>query len=360
MSESRSIPSLDGIRALAIMAVILGHSESKLLAPGWLQPFRNGSLGVIGFFVLSGFLITGILLREIDRTDTIRLKRFYARRSFRIFPAFYVYLAVITVLGFYRLVSLDLVSWLGAATYTWNYVLATKSFSLAHTWSLSLEEQFYLLWPLCLVAFRKRTCLWIAIASILVSPFSRVLTYFLLPAYRGHIGMMLHTHIDAILIGAGIALAQNLGMFDKLMSHVSKARWVIPVAVYFSLRPIILTKLRGAFSITVGATMDELSWAIILLHVTRFPRDILGRFLNWSVIVHIGRISYSLYLWQQLFTGENQHFSPFPLSVVWIFLCAEGSYWLIEQPFLRLRDRIVPTTAASSPLNTPSEAVTSN
>lgn len=340
MSEKHSIPSLDGIRALAILAVVFGHSESPLFNHPWIDPFRNGSLGVIGFFVLSGFLITGILVRETDRAGGISLKRFYARRAFRIFPAFYAYLIVIAILGVLRHVKLDLTSWLAAATYTWNYVLNTSSYSLGQTWSLSLEEQFYLLWPLCLVFFSKKTCFRIAVGSILLSPFSRVLTYALFPAFRGHINMMLHTHIDAILTGAALALAQNLGLFAKLRVRLANAWFLLPIGVYFAIHPMLANLYRGSFALPVGMTLDEIAWAIFVLHVTRFPQLPVGKFLNWAPIAHIGRISYSVYLWQQLFTGENQP-NAFPLNLIWIFLCAEGSYWLIEQPFLRLRDRVV-------------------
>lgn len=340
MSEKRSIPSLDGIRALAIIAVVLGHSRSALLDHRWIEPFRDGSLGVIAFFVLSGFLITGILLREVDKTGTVSLKRFYARRSFRIFPAFYVYLLVVAILGALHYIALDRNSWLAAATYTWNYNISASSMSLGQTWSLSLEEQFYLLWPLCLVFFHKKTCLRIAIGSILLSPFSRVLTYLLFPALRGHINMMLHTHIDAILTGAAIALAQNLGLYEQLRARLAKPYWLLPIGIYFAFIPTLDHALRGSFSLSVGMTLDELSWGIILLHVISYPQLPLGKFLNWKPMVHIGRVSYSVYLWQQLFVGENQR-TPFPFNLIWIFLCAEGSYWLIEQPFLRLRDRVV-------------------
>lgn len=340
MSDKHSIPSLDGIRALAILAVVFGHSESPLFSHRWLDPFRNGSLGVIGFFVLSGFLITGILVKEIDRTGSISLKRFYARRSFRIFPAFYTYLIVIAILGALHYVKLDLTSWLAAATYTWNYVLKGSSYSLGQTWSLSLEEQFYLLWPLCLVFFSKRTCFRIAIGSILLSPFSRVLTYVLLPAFRGHINMMLHTHVDAILTGAALALAQNLGLYAKLRERLASAWFLLPIGVFFAVHPILSNLYRGSFGLPIGMTLDEVAWAVFVIHVIRYPKLPVGQFLNWAPVAHIGRISYSVYLWQQLFTGENQH-SSFPINLIWIFLCAEGSYWLIEQPFLRLRERVV-------------------
>ncbi len=338
--NTRSIPSLDGLRALAILAVVFGHSRSAFMdKQWWLSPFRNGTLGVVGFFVLSGFLITGILLREENKTGTINLKMFYVRRSFRIFPAFYTFLLVVACLGFAHIVFVDLTSWLAAATYTWNYTIRADSYTLSQTWSLSLEEQFYLFWPLCLILLKKRTCLFIAIGSIVLSPFSRVLTYALFPALRGQINMMFHTHIDAIMTGSAIALAQDLGLFSNLLSSLAKARWTVLAALYFLVQPLLVTMYRGAYSLTLGMTLDELMWGIVLLHVVRFPNMPMGKFLNWPLVAHIGRISYSIYLWQQLFVGPNQR-TPFPLNLLWILLCAESSYWFVEQPFLRLREKI--------------------
>jgi len=352
MSSNRSIPSLDGLRAFAVLTVILGHMQLPQLDHIYTDFIRNASLGVVGFFVLSGFLITGILLKEQNRTGTINLSQFYTRRSFRIFPAFYVYLIVIAILAALRIERVSVISWTSAATYTWNYVLSTSdSVSLAQTWSLSLEEQFYLVWPLVLLLCRKRTSLYIAIAAIALSPASRLLTYTFLPAYRGHIGMMFHTHIDAILTGSVIALVQDMGISKRLLENLAKVRWLIPVGIYFFFQLTLEHKFKGYFSLPIGMTLDEFSWAIVLLHVTRYPKLPIGRLLNWKPIGHIGRISYSLYLWQQIFTLERRVSVPVAFLCIW--LCAEASYWLVEQPFLRLRDRF---TVEKKPLPQPDTA----
>src|SRR5580692_5390144 len=122
MQENRSIPSLDGLRALSVIAVILGHSQSAFLdrIPGNAS-FRNGMQGVSVFFVISGFLITHLLVKELRRDGQINLKRFYLRRTFRIFPPFYFYLLVIAALVLLHQVYVSPISMLVAATYTWNY-----------------------------------------------------------------------------------------------------------------------------------------------------------------------------------------------------------------------------------------------
>jgi len=146
-STSRSIPSLDGLRAASVAVVIVGHSLAYLHGEAnrfpYLQLSELGQSGVDAFFVISGFLITYLLLKEKDATGTISLRNFYFRRFFRIFPPFYAYLAVVGILWVAGLARQDVRAFLSAATYTWNYAPHATSWLLAHTWSLSLEEQFY-------------------------------------------------------------------------------------------------------------------------------------------------------------------------------------------------------------------------
>ena len=98
LPSARSIPSLDGLRAFAVATVILGHTQSRLLDHARLEPIRMGALGVTCFFVISGFLITGLLIKDTETRGNVDLRRFYIRRAFRIFPAFYVYLLVVALL----------------------------------------------------------------------------------------------------------------------------------------------------------------------------------------------------------------------------------------------------------------------
>src|SRR5579872_915461 len=139
------IPSLDGLRAISIALVFLGHIVATRGAPQALNPFIHvGNLGVKVFFVISGFLITTLLLKEYSRTGRVSLRGFYTRRTLRIFPAFYTYVGIIIILhllGFVALRENDLIH---AITYTMNYQV-TREWELNHLWSLAVEEQFYLL-----------------------------------------------------------------------------------------------------------------------------------------------------------------------------------------------------------------------
>jgi peptidoglycan/LPS O-acetylase OafA/YrhL len=340
--KSRSIPSLDGLRAVSIALVLADHSiQDKTY---WFKRIpalfflANGGLGVSVFFVISGFLITRLLIKELAESNDISLKRFYLRRSLRIFPAFYLYVAVVGIAWMYGLIPEQPLSFLNAATYTWNYGHGGYWF-FGHTWSLSLEEQFYLLWPLCLMVLGLRRGRWFAVALISLSPISRVGTYFLLPAWRGHIGMMLHTRLDTIMFGCLLALLyDNAQIMSRLDRFLRPSALASATAFLFFLDPILESQFRGYYSLPVGLTLQAISVSFVLLYVVRKPASIPGHFLNLPVVRHIGVISYGLYLWQQFFTFPGNHL--FPLNILASVACAEISYRMVERPILRMRDRL--------------------
>ena len=340
MARTRSIPSLDGLRALAVVSVIFYHCETPWLSShSWLRPLQNGTLGVTCFLVISGLLITKLLLIELDENGKIDLGRFYIRRSFRIFPPFYAYLLVVGLLGLVHVAPVDVKSFLYSAAYLRNYAPHPNVMLLGHTWSLALEEQFYLLWPACLFLFSPRKCLRIALAAILLSPAIRIATYLLVPSMRDHINFMLHTRMDSIMVGALLALAQHQGAYKRVLAVLCRPIWLIPVAFYFLAQPALVEHYKGIFTLSLGFSLDALGCGIVILYVTNVPGSLPGRLLNRPWLRHLGIISYSLYLWQQMFTGGNTFL--FPLNLVVVFACAECSYWLIERPSLRLRNRLM-------------------
>jgi peptidoglycan/LPS O-acetylase OafA/YrhL len=343
LAQDRSIPSLDGLRAISVLLVILGHSDTAWSGHSgdFLYPLRDGHLGVATFFVISGFLITNLLLRELNKAGEISLRRFYIRRAFRIFPPCYVYLAVIGILSLARITPVDLGSFLSATTYTWNYNIHAQGNVLGHLWSLSLEEQFYLLWPACLVLFRKATCLRIAIVAVCLSPISRLAVYFLQPEWRGHTGMMLHTRIDTIMIGCILALVLDLQLWSGFLRRITRLDVVLAAAAFvlFVNHPLI-DRFKGGYELALGITLQSICCGILVLFATSHSQNPLGKILNHPVLRHIGMISYSLYLWQQLFTF-HERFSAFPWNVIIIFACAELSYFLVEKPSFYLRDKVL-------------------
>jgi peptidoglycan/LPS O-acetylase OafA/YrhL len=341
---SRNIPSLDGLRAISVLMVVAAHTNGSLsrlipFIPSWLYSFW-GTLGVETFFVISGFLITHLLLQELHTTGTVSLKRFYFRRALRIFPPFYVYMAVALTLTLAGFATGKLSAFVVAGTYTWNY-LGGGSHLLEHTWSLSLEEQFYLLWPAALVFFGARKSVKLAVWVVLLSPVSRMITYVLAPSLRALLAAMLHTGLDSIMFGCLLALLWRNERFNRFVQPLVRG-WVAAVAASFILilGPVFLqARFRGSYFLIFGLTINAFCLSQILLYVVRSPHSRVGLLLNTPVLRHLGVISYSLYLWQQMFTPvKSEWFLPWCVPA--ILACAELSYWCVELPALRLRDRL--------------------
>lgn len=345
------IPSLDGIRAIAIVLVITNHIGNDY---DFLDPFRLGDLGVRTFFVISGFLITGLLLREMDRTGTIGLKNFYLRRTLRIFPAFYAYMVVMLLLGLLGLNGLTPFGSLPALTYTSNYWIewAQSGYVTSHTWSLSTEEQFYLIWPFVLALAGRRAGFWVVLAVVAAAPLLRAAIYI----HNGGPGGSLSAfHATADHIGMGCLLAfgrdrlHSLGAYRQLMK--SRVFVLVPMLIVWAAAQgnhpsVHQTILLFLINVSIALCID---WAVTN------SKGAVGRALNWPPIVFIGTISYSLYLWQQPFTHLNSA-DPHSLflSAGWQIIvnpivgllcavaCATASYFLVERPVLRLRDRMKP------------------
>ena len=342
-APSRFIASLDGLRAISILLVIIDHARPGM--PVWLGSapgvffLGNGQLGVSVFFVISGFLITRLLMGEHDKTGNINLKRFYFRRCLRIFPAFYAYLLVLGLLWSQGLINETSQSFLRAGTYTWNYFGSGGFWFLGHTWSLSLEEQFYLLWPACLVFLPLRKCRNFALAVMLLSPLSRVASYYLLPSWRGHLGMMLHTRLDTIMFGCWMALLWDSERFNAAVQRFVRPWIVLPAALIALIAdPLLFERFRGYYSLPLGISLEAICISLVLVYVVRQPQTLAGRFLNLPAVRHIGVISYGLYLWQQLFTPPGH--GLFPLNLLAAFACAELSYRLVERPALQFRETL--------------------
>jgi peptidoglycan/LPS O-acetylase OafA/YrhL len=349
VSGTRDIPSLDGLRAFSIIVVILSHSTWYF--PAWIEswsPWRlvigNGRKGVDVFFVISGFLITTLLMREIQKHGSVSLSRFYFRRTFRIFPPFYVFIAVMAILWVTGVVPEHLPSFLASATYTWTYYPFAHGYEIAHTWSLSVEEQFYLFWPLAFLFLhsnRKRVQL--TVALIAVMPLVRLAVYFLLPSVRGFQHNMLQQWIDAMMVGCLLALVRNNPAWQQwhrryLNGWTAACLFLLGFCAVPYLDERLPHMAAQLFTTMIGPTITALSVGGIVTWVVEKPESIAGRLLNWRPIVHIGIISYSLYLWQQIFVSHESKLLP------WGWLCAlaaaETSFWLVERPSLKLRNRL--------------------
>jgi peptidoglycan/LPS O-acetylase OafA/YrhL len=297
------------------------------------------------FFVISGMLITRLLLVEHERDGGISLKNFYIRRTFRIVPAMWAYVAVITCLSVSGIIAVPRRDILHALTYIVNYFQEGRSWYLLHMWSLSVEEQFYLLWPLVLCLGGPRTGRRVALFAIGLEPLLRILALLMLPgAAEGH-SQWFPTASDAIATGCMLPLlaASERRRLTEPWIH---SRWffVVPVSVV-GLNWLYHRAQNGASMILIdslGVTLMNFGIAFIVERVVAFPNDRLGLVLNSGPVVWMGRISYSLYLWQMPFLNHQDFawITRLPINVIATFAAATVSYYFVETPFLNLRKHL--------------------
>ena len=334
------IPALDGLRAISILMVMVSHTNGThgAFKTSALSFVDLGRFGVRVFFVISGFLITTLLLAEREKHGRISIKDFYIRRVFRIFPAFYAFLAVILVvqaLGFITLMPGDA---LFAATYTTNFH-EPRAWWLGHLWSLSVEEQFYLLWPALMVFLGNRGATFFAVASVLTAPLMRVGVWVLLPAYRVYIDEAFPTIFDAIATGCVLASIRPTLTASTLYQRFQSS----PLFVLVPLAAVGAAAVpRVSFDLLVGQTITNVAIALTIDWCVRRPESAPVRFLELRPFVWIGTLSYSLYLWQQpLLNRHSDAFANrFPINLIGAFVLGSLSYYLIEKPVLRLRSRL--------------------
>lgn len=348
--EKVKYPSINGLRAISIILVIMSHlclKENLFFEVEkfeWLRPFtlllKDGHFGVNVFFVISGFLITSLLLNERHETNTISLRNFYIRRTLRIFPAYYFLLLIYLVLQLLQLVHISGMSWLTAVTYT-KYFNWKLDFITAHAWSLSIEEHFYLFWPIIFVygyRYSKAT----AILIILAVPIIRAVVYSYPISWMND--LTIFTRIDSIATGCLFALYK-----DEILKKIEKYWLVVfygSIITIISLRyfPTIASKIGIDFIFiplgTTYGTIANFAIALLMMYSVFGPQKIWFKFLNLRVVNYIGLLSYSLYLWQQIFTFESDYWvTKYPQNLLFIFMAAMFSYHLIEKPFLKLKSR---------------------
>jgi peptidoglycan/LPS O-acetylase OafA/YrhL len=342
-SQAR-IPALDGWRGVAIVAVMVSHgfllqgaATRPLRAIGYIAAHMGGT-GVALFFAISGYLITTLLVEERGQTGRISLLGFYVRRGFRILPPAYLFLMVLAMLGGAGLLAEALRpgELAGAAFFYSNY-RADRSWYTAHFWSLSMEEHFYFLWPALLAVLGNRRALLAAgilvAATLLWRPWSLLhVNPFPYPALQ-----RTDMRLDAFLFACVLAVLLD-GSGRNLLLRILSAVWF---RILSSATLIIVWTWTLAGSAPATKTLVEsalLPCVLVSVIHRRGPR--LFRILESAPLRWIGRISYGLYLWQQVFlVGRTSTTLPmaaavFLPSVALTFGAATLSYYLLELPLL--------------------------
>ena len=340
-----SAPALTGIRAVAIGLVILVHTNISVAQGGWI--------GVDVFFVLSGFLITALLLNEHDANGRFSIPKFYVRRIFRLVPAFWAFLLFVVVwAAIWR--SAEFGSWsseaVKSATYQLNFfdINHFPQIGLGQNWSLAIEEQFYLVWPLLLLAGLKLTTRRVFTGLVVVG----ILASFLATVLMAHHGVSyrrlyygLDTNALPLLVGCLGGLLYTGGYWKKVTALQGALIPLVTLMVLALFLASVPEQSEWAYEgpIQVVSLLTAATLITLLLH----PSSWAARILAHPGFVFVGLISYSLYLWnpfamliaRNLATGTVGRALHLFVGLLLTFGFALASYYLVERFGLRLKAR---------------------
>ena len=322
--------ALDGLRGVAILLVIVAHAQVLSMNVG-------GMVGVTLFFVLSGFLITNLLIQELDKTGGIDLRKFYGRRVLRLLPALVVYLFGITFVMILLRLDIPVVDIIWPPLlYVANYVqiLGTDLFAHRHTWSLAVEEHFYLLWPLLVgLGAAKRTRL-LGLAVVLLIGWRFMAYQISSNPQWGYTGT--DTNAYALGIGALLAAVRKESGLPVPPRNVA----ALSVAGLVLLSLMRISTLDGLYRVSAWVTVVAALLAVVAVWSSVESRELgflTGRTLRW-----FGLVSYSLYLWHApilLFPGLSETRLSRLFAVGLGVVAAWLSWKFVEGPILRSRFR---------------------
>lgn len=326
--------SLDAWRGISVLMVIFSHMATFRYSVNTGSAALSlldaaGPLGVKFFFVISGYIITKLLLEEHQRDGSISLLSFYIRRACRILPALWLYLG-----GAFLATTLNFItppgSWATAAAFLCNTGVGDCGWFLAHLWSLSVEEQFYLAWPPIVVAIACRNASLVAFALMVL---------FLGLAQLSLLFMgWLNNGLAFGCLAAGVLYAASPTVRGIVSKHASLPLIALAGILLFC-RPLVPLAFPGQYRLYDIATPALI--CIVIFSSFRY-RSILERSIGWQLLAKVGLVSYGLYLWQQLFLSAPENYLKNSMLLFWptFIPVALGSYFLVERPMVRLGHRL--------------------
>ena len=340
------VPSLDGFRAFSIILVVVGHLAFPPALAKLHRYLELGGLGVRFFFVISGFIITDLLIKEYKKAGTINLKNFYIRRILRIFPVYFTYILVIYLIDLSFQLHIAPMAYLSSCFFIQNFELSNNVWLLAHTWSLSVEEQFYLIWPNLFKKVKLQNLFSFWALIIVAGSIARILHY-KYTAASVYMGAPFIMHADFIFSGCCLAILFN-EKYDLVLSIIKKQNAFYVLLMIIAMWFLSLMEFHKDYDVlfipTAGTMITLCICNLILYYVVK--KDTWGfAILNNKIIIRIGQLSYSIYIWQQLFTSNlNWWITQFPQNIVLIALTAYISYTFIEMPINRLKSSYTTST----------------
>jgi peptidoglycan/LPS O-acetylase OafA/YrhL len=363
--HGRRIPALDGLRGIAILGVFFYHYAGGLLNHGESAAYRVigtalglGWTGVDLFFVLSGFLITGILYDSQGKENYYR--SFYARRALRIFPIYYLFVAVCLLLApwagqHWKPAHLFFLVYLGyPAALVWPSLVTSSAIQVTHLWSLSVEEQFYMLWPWIVARVSRRDSLLHVCMGAGAAALGLRLVLYVLGCSSGWLYTLVFCRMDALAVGAAIALLLRGPLAERLQS------WSAPGLILASLAFAGICLYRHTVDrndpmiATVGYSMIAIGYGSLLLFCLR-AGSWWARICSIGSLRIFGRYSYGLYLYHFPLSGLlgplRSHFvnvthsfviggiAYLTMALLVNLLVAAASFHFIESPIMRMKER---------------------
>jgi peptidoglycan/LPS O-acetylase OafA/YrhL len=344
------LDSLDGIRAISIFLVLGSHAKltnyinlniNNISITNYLF---NGILGVVIFFVLSGFLITYLLIYENRKNNDINIKKFYIRRLFRIFPVYYLNIIFLIFFSYFTDFNLGLREVIISLFCLGDFF--STQWVMSHYWSLSIEQQFYLFWPFVVKYSINNTKFFFILIFLLtiLSPIFRVIFF-----YNGLIflkNFSIFSNIQSLTIGTLFAflyfnysstlisiLNFKTSFFRLLFVFVIYLFWVLDVSGVLKI-----------VTVPFGYTVISLCIGYLIVSLITIKKGISYKILNNQVVKFFGKISYSIYIWQQFIFSDifSNHFNIHVLTkLILILVCSIISYNLIEKQFIKLQRKFI-------------------
>ncbi|OQP59534.1 hypothetical protein A3860_37090 [Niastella vici] len=358
--QKKKFQGLDGLRGLSIVMVIASHALIDLI-PAHARYI--GKTGVYIFFVISGFLITTLLLKEKLVNGSISLKNFYKRRAFRILPVVYLYLIILFFLNIVYNLGITRASFTTSFLFIKNFSMH-KDWYTGHFWTLGIEEQFYLIFPFLITILPLRFYKRLVILLICIIPplsyvyFMKIDLHVFHVNWSTHLALGLAPHLFGqgtvlILIGSLFSILFLTGsnfinrIYTKANGLVSLVLFLVGILSCISVFPWYIENISEVFfGICIAIAM--------LLNLKE--GSFFGRTLSWKPLKNLGILSYSLYVWQELFTHKQPWNGNLFLNITALFVVAGLSYYFYEKKFLQYKDRFRKAesdTTVHSPVMTP-------
>lgn len=307
--------------------------------------FFDGLLGVRVFFVLSGFLITHLLLCDEEKRGRLRLGNFYGRRALRILPVYFAFLLVFAILDVSTALTTRWTQYLAALTFTKN--IGPSGWHDGHLWSLAVEQQFYLIWPLALLLLPPRRRFLFATLLIVSAACFRV------AFYATHSMLWLNysllTNMDGLMFGALASMLSHSHpqLVKRITTWNPATLRLLAVVAIIGVWQLTARARLGLFTVPFGNMVQNAAAAFLIVSYSLETTGAVFRFLNHPLVSGVGVLSYSLYVWQQLFFVKDGDYAPhhpfflhFPWNLAAVLVVAVLSFYLIERPFFTLRDRL--------------------